>query len=229
MLHSKVAMLSGRWWYTFPFLTTAWNDSTAYFCGVAFGKHKLIGLSPNKTLEGFLGALVCNILTTLYVADMVLSGSHFWTCSPRRYTTPFEDYRCESLPSVYQVQAYKLPFALLGISEISMSPALTFCLMYCFFSALIAPFAGFFASGMKRAYKIKDFSDTLPGHGGFVDRLDCHILTLMFNYFMISQLILRDEFLTHDAQELSVGLPRGNKIELINLLAKNQGLPLFEH
>ena len=92
MLHSKVAMLSGRWWYTFPFLTTAWNDSTAYFCGVAFGRHKLIGLSPNKTLQGFLGALVCNILTTLYVADMVLSGSHFWTCPPRRYTIPFEDY-----------------------------------------------------------------------------------------------------------------------------------------
>ena len=123
------------------------------------------------------------------------------------------------------MQAYPLPFSFLGISEISVSPALIFCLMYCFFSALIAPFAGFFASGMKRAYKIKDFSDTLPGHGGFVDRLDCHIITLMFNYFMISQLILRDEFQTHDAFELSLSLPRENKIELVNLLAVNQGLP----
>ena len=186
MLHSKVAMLSGRWWYTFPFLTTAWNDSTAYFCGVAFGKHKLIGLSPNKTLEGFLGALVCNILTTLYVADMVLAGSHFWTCSPRRYTTPFEDYYCETLPKVYSVQSYSLPFDILGISEINVSPALIFCLFYCFFSALIAPYAGFFASGAKRAWKIKDFGSALPGHGGYLDRTDCIALVIFFNYYMLS-------------------------------------------
>ena len=85
-MHTKVALTAGRWWYTFPFLTTAWNDSCAYFCGVSFGRHKLIGLSPNKSLEGFVGALVCNILTTLYVADLVLGGSQFWTCAPGRYT-----------------------------------------------------------------------------------------------------------------------------------------------
>jgi hypothetical protein len=28
---------------------------------------------------------------------------------------------------------------------------------------LIAPFGGFFASGVKRAFKIKDFSDSIPG------------------------------------------------------------------
>ena len=87
-----------------------------------------------------------------------------------------------------------MPFSFLGFDEILMSPALLYCLVYCAFSAMIAPWAGFFASGMKRAYKIKDFSDTLPGHGGFVDRLDCHLLTIFFNYFMISQLIFRDEF-----------------------------------
>ena len=74
-MHAKVAVTGGRWWYTFPFLTTAWNDSCAYFCGMTFGRHRLIGLSPNKSLEGFYGALFCNILTTLYVSDMVLSGS----------------------------------------------------------------------------------------------------------------------------------------------------------
>jgi hypothetical protein len=38
----------------------------------------------------------------------------------------------------------------------------------------VAPFGGFFASGFKRAFKIKDFGDAIPGHGGFTDRCsDC--------------------------------------------------------
>ena len=71
-MHSSVAMTGGRWWYFFPFFTTGWNDAMAYFAGVAFGKHKLIGLSPNKTLEGFIGALVFNFTTTVLLTDRVL-------------------------------------------------------------------------------------------------------------------------------------------------------------
>ena len=87
-----------------------------------------------------------------------------------------------------------MPITVLGFSEFRVSPALMYCCIYCIFSALIAPYAGFFASGMKRAYKIKDFADTLPGHGGFMDRLDCIAFTCFFNYFMVSQVVLRDEF-----------------------------------
>jgi phosphatidate cytidylyltransferase len=45
------------------------------------------------------------------------------------------------------------------------------------FISLVAPFGGFFASGLKRAYGIKDFDSFLPGHGGLMDRLDCHLIT----------------------------------------------------
>lgn len=41
------------------------------------------------------------------------------------------------------------------------------------FAGLVAPFGGFFASGFKRAFNIKDFGDTIPGHGGLTDRFDC--------------------------------------------------------
>jgi len=34
------------------------------------------------------------------------------------------------------------------------------------FASIVAPFGGFFASGIKRAYGIKDFDSVIPGHGG---------------------------------------------------------------
>ncbi len=43
------------------------------------------------------------------------------------------------------------------------------------FASLIAPFGGFFASGLKRAFKVKDFDSLIPGHGGAMDRFDCQL------------------------------------------------------
>lgn len=60
------------------------------------------------------------------------------------------------------------------------------------FASLIAPFGGFLASGFKRAFKIKDFSDKIPGHGGFTDRLDCKIMMGMFVQFYLTQIVFRD-------------------------------------
>lgn len=46
------------------------------------------------------------------------------------------------------------------------------------FASLVAPFGGFFASGFKRAFNIKDFGDSIPGHGGMTDRMDCQYAVL---------------------------------------------------
>lgn len=45
-----------------------------------------------------------------------------------------------------------------------------------FFASVVAPFGGFLASAIKRAYGIKDFDSLIPGHGGFTDRFDCQFL-----------------------------------------------------
>lgn len=46
-------------------------------------------------------------------------------------------------------------------------------LVFAIFASLVAPFGGFFASGFKRAFDIKDFGHSIPGHGGMTDRMDC--------------------------------------------------------
>jgi phosphatidate cytidylyltransferase len=50
------------------------------------------------------------------------------------------------------------------------------------FASLVAPFGGFFASGFKRAFNIKDFGDSIPGHGGMTDRMDCQYVELFVGY-----------------------------------------------
>lgn len=54
------------------------------------------------------------------------------------------------------------------------------------FASTIGPFGGFFASGLKRSIKIKDFSNLIPGHGGLSDRMDCQLLMGSFTYFYLT-------------------------------------------
>merc|ERR1711907_614720 len=58
-----------------------------------------------------------------------------------------------------------------------------------FFASSIAPFGGFFASGVKRALKIKDFGDSIPGHGGLTDRMDCQCVIGVFAYVYVNNFV----------------------------------------
>ena len=57
------------------------------------------------------------------------------------------------------------------------------------FASIIAPFGGFLASGFKRAFKIKDFSGYIPGHGGVADRMDCQFIMGFFTYIYLHTFI----------------------------------------
>jgi phosphatidate cytidylyltransferase len=57
--------------------------------------------------------------------------------------------------------------------SISWAPFQIHALVMATFASLVAPFGGFFASGFKRAFNIKDFGHSIPGHGGMTDRMDC--------------------------------------------------------
>ncbi|KAK3256305.1 hypothetical protein CYMTET_34552, partial [Cymbomonas tetramitiformis] len=59
------------------------------------------------------------------------------------------------------------------LDTVKMAPVQVHAVVLSAFASIIAPFGGFFASGFKRAFKIKDFGDSIPGHGGLTDRMDC--------------------------------------------------------
>jgi len=104
----------GRWWLYFGCLSVALNDSCAYFAGKCFGKHHLIGLSPNKTIEGFVGGLIGNLCVTYYMANRCL-GDSFWACAPENLNYKmFEDFTCKETLSIYNQTEYKLPITFMG-------------------------------------------------------------------------------------------------------------------
>ena len=63
----------------FIFIIAWGSDTSAYFCGTFFGKHKLIPrVSPKKTVEGSAGAVVCvALLCLLYVFIVDKCGGSF--------------------------------------------------------------------------------------------------------------------------------------------------------
>lgn len=56
-------------------------------------------------------------------------------------------------------------------------------MIFSLFASIIGPFGGFFGSGLKRSVKIKDFGNSIPGHGGVSDRIDCQLIMGAFVYF----------------------------------------------
>ena len=59
------------------------------------------------------------------------------------------------------------------------------------FASLVAPFGGFFASGFKRAFKIKDFGALIPGHGGLMGKYGTY-----FNPFSQTSMFYNEELCT---------------------------------
>lgn len=174
-------IFEGIFWFLLPASLIAVNDVVAYFCGFFFGKTPLIKLSPKKTREGFIGASVATILSAFLLAN-ILGRFQWLTCPRKDLSTGW--LQCDPGP-LFKPEYYPLPAWIpqwFPWKEISVLPVQWHALCLGLFASIIAPFGGFFASGFKRAFKIKDFGDIIPGHGGFTDRMDCQMVMAIFAY-----------------------------------------------
>jgi phosphatidate cytidylyltransferase len=114
------------------------NDTFAYIIGSNFGKHKLLErISPNKTIEGFLGGMLAAFL-----------GSYI-------LSTFFDSY---TLSQWFIIAFIVSTFGVLGDLIESM---------------------------FKRQAGVKDSGDFIPGHGGFLDRLDSVIFAAPFIFIYL--------------------------------------------
>lgn len=184
-----VNLYDGMIWFFISTGLVIWNDVAAYVCGRTMGKTPLISLSPKKTWEGFIGALVLTIFFAVVLTQILLSFGTYFICKQPDLTLwrPNLDENCLPNETVYPYHFYDqhhpTPAFMRSIPLPSWWRPIHFhALALAVFASLIAPFGGFFASGFKRAFKIKDFADTIPGHGGITDRFDCQITMGMFTW-----------------------------------------------
>ncbi|KAK4270987.1 hypothetical protein QN277_019749 [Acacia crassicarpa] len=174
-------IFEGIFWFLLPATLIVINDITAYIFGFFFGRTPLIKLSPKKTWEGFIGASIATILSAFLLANIM--GRFQWLTCPRKdLSTGW--LSCDPGP-LFKPESHPLPGTIrrwFPWKEISILPVQWHALCLGLFASIIAPFGGFFASGFKRAFKIKDFGDSIPGHGGITDRMDCQMVMAVFAY-----------------------------------------------
>jgi phosphatidate cytidylyltransferase len=184
---------NGMIWFLLPVSCVVVNDITAYFWGRMLGKHSLSPLSPKKTWEGFIGAFFSTLIWC-YFFTKFLSRFKWLLCPVERLTIMpfnFDTLNCDINELL---KTYEFGFSILGKHfTLSLTNLQCHSIFIGLFASSIAPMGGLFASGFKRSIKIKDFADTIPGHGGVTDRMDCEMLNGAFVYIYLSQFVFYDE------------------------------------
>jgi phosphatidate cytidylyltransferase len=174
-------IFEGLVWFIMPVSLVICNDISAYVAGFFFGRTPLIQLSPKKTWEGFLGALFTTLVFAFFFSGFIVQFPYL-ICPVRNMTMSSNSWSgvtCKMSPVFVPIDFNLTPAMITLIRHITgktvrsvaIYPFQLHSLVMSLFASLIAPFGGFFASGAKRAFKLKDFGDYIPGHGGITDRM----------------------------------------------------------
>jgi len=235
-------IFEGIIWFLLPCALVITNDIAAYLAGFFFGRTPLIKLSPKKTWEGFAGGFIGTVAVSWYLAG-AMSKSTWLTC-PRTDLSIWLPMECQTPPVTFQprdftleglaeemperivhlatVIARKLPPSWvdrLASATLHCAPMQIHAVALAIFASAIAPFGGFFASGFKRGFGIKDFGHSIPGHGGMTDRMDCQIVMATFSYIYYHNFVERSVMTVGAALTTVMKLTQTGQLELLEHLA----------
>ncbi|KAI9819354.1 MAG: hypothetical protein M1832_004059 [Thelocarpon impressellum] len=220
-------IFEGMIWFFLPVSLVITNDIFAYICGITFGRTQLIKLSPKKTVEGFVGAWFMTIVFGLLMTNVLMRYSYFICPVNDLGANIFTGLECTPNP-VFKPHRYYLPSWTPFAQTIDITPMQFHILVFATFASLIAPFGGFFASGLKRTFKIKDFGESIPGHGGITDRMDCQFIMGFFAFMYYQSFIAVYKASVGSVIETAItGLSPEEQLEVIKGLSKylyNQGV-----
>lgn len=238
-------IFEGMIWFFLPVSLVITNDIFAYICGITFGRTQLIKLSPKKTVEGFVGAWFMTILFGLALTNILMRSKYFICPVNVGHVIPgssdflstdisqdlganfWTGLECTPNP-VFIPHNYALPSWVPFIDNIDIAPMQFHILVFATFASLIAPFGGFFASGLKRTFKIKDFGESIPGHGGITDRMDCQFIMGFFAFMYYQSFIAVYKASVGSVIETAItGLSPEEQLDVVRGLSKylyNQGV-----
>lgn len=217
---------AGLFWYVYPCMLIFTNDSFAYFVGMPLSR-KIVDrpflptLSKNKTWEGFIGGAIFTHIFAFFVPWVPYMLSEWMICP---LTDPMAtELHCEPNP-VFVLEDFHIPASVdfLGLSVVTMYPLQLHSLCFAFYASIVAPFGGFFASAIKRAYSIKDFDSLIPGHGGILDRMDCQLLMALCVGAHYITFIKPDGTVSSLIESIGA-LPVNQRDELLGLIAVKFG------
>ncbi|KAK9255085.1 phosphatidate cytidylyltransferase [Lipomyces tetrasporus] len=184
-------IMSGMFWFCLPASLVIINDIFAYLCGITFGRTPLIKISPKKTVEGFIGAWISTVIFGMLLSYFLIKWQYLICPITDFSENAFSNLTCDPSP-VFLKQTFNVPrFLVPLVNQVTyeIEPIHYHVVIMATFASLMAPFGGFFASGLKRTFNIKDFGDTIPGHGGITDRMDCQYMMGFFAYMYYTSFI----------------------------------------
>ncbi|KAF9312153.1 hypothetical protein BGZ91_006606 [Linnemannia elongata] len=227
-------IFEGLIWFFLPASLVIANDIWAYIFGFFMGRTPLIKLSPKKTVEGFVGGWLMTIVFGMLFATFLLKYPYMICPVKDLRASAFSGLTCDPNPVFIPVRYNLKPWMVSLIRHIGfrstyvmIAPLQWHVIIMACFASLIAPFGGFFASGFKRAFKIKDFGQSIPGHGGITDRMDCQFLMGLFSYMYYQSFIKTSAVTTGLVLSQAIKLKGAEQMELFDHLKQyliGQGL-----